>query len=98
MCVIRDRKVRQLEFLSRFYQNMPAKLQQMVEESAELFLYTKGIVPVVGMRRGKRFHLLEFEQHRKPAKAFAPPPGFEPGTQDDHLRTSFAEAIYGASR
>ncbi len=92
MCVIRDHNVRRLDFLNRYYRAMPKKVQAILESSAELFLYSEGVIPMVGKRRGKPFELVEYKHWWRPKRDFQPPPKGETVTPPSRYPRIYLEA------
>ena len=93
MCVIRDARVRQLAFLKEFTRNIPSQLQDVVEDSAELFLYSQGIVPIHWKKKGKTVNLQRLSTETILPKWFEPPVLVKREDYGSHYKNLYFKAL-----
>lgn len=98
MCVIRDARVKQLDFIRRYLKRTPMELRGLLESSEELFLYAQGMVPIRGKRRGSEFTQEPFMPTDAKAKLFSLPSAKELVGPAELYRSRYFEAMFPSEK
>jgi hypothetical protein len=98
MCVRQDQAIQRLEFMEKYFEQLPTQLKRDLESSEEIFLYSQGLLPVLWKRRGRSFELRSIKHESVAMTFFRKPSEYEKSAPRYAAEESYFDAMKRASK
>jgi hypothetical protein len=87
-----------VEFMEKYFEQLPTQLKRDLESSEEIFLYSQGLLPVLWKRRGRSFELRSIKHESVAMTFFRKPSEYEKSAPRYAAEESYFDAMKRASK